>query len=133
MNNIIKVSLIIAGGLNVFFLIFHAFILQPAYQSEASAISADCRTLNLGAILMVGMMAYFTLFRARELVEVSIGKPLLIVFSLFYLVRIAAEFIFYGYQGLLSLIIIALCAVPALIYLYPLIRIYPTRKYDAAR
>jgi hypothetical protein len=40
------------------------------------------------------------------------------VFSLFYLIRIVAQFIFFGFQGVGALIIVILCLIPALIYLW---------------
>lgn len=48
----------------------------------------------------------------------ALGRPLLVRFSIFYLIRIIAEFIFFGFGGLRSVVIVAPCLIPALIYLW---------------
>lgn len=136
MSKKILASLLVAGGINVVFLIFHITMMRSAGTAAGGAAIAcpnHCPALNLGAILIIALMAYLSLFRRRELMEVSLGKPLLLAFAVFYIMRIAAEFIIYGFDGLGSLVIIGLCAIPALIYLLPLVFTSQVRKYDPAR
>ncbi len=120
-----RIALRIAGSIGVLFTVFHLFFYQLFNWRETLAcLSRDnwaiFQTYHLASILMVGMIAYISLRCPGELATSALGKPLLVVFSLFYLVRIAAEFLFFGFSGGMSLVIIALCAIPALIYLYTL-------------
>jgi hypothetical protein len=76
------------------------------------------QTFNLVAILMVGMIAYFSFRHPVELAGTALGRSTLLVFGLFYLIRIVSQFIFFGFQGASSLVIVVMCLVPALIYLW---------------
>jgi len=67
---------------------------------------------------MVGAITYFSFRHPVELANTALGKSLLLVFSIFYLIRIVSQFIFFGYQGVSSLVIVLLCLIPALIYLW---------------
>ncbi len=126
MNKTKNILLIIAGGFNTFFLAFHLLFYRLFNWQESLACLnrsdwAIFLTYHLICLLMLAAMAYFSFFRRRGLAQEGLGKPLLVFFALFYLVRIAAEFVYFGYSGLESLVIVALCLVPALIYAYVLL------------
>lgn len=111
-----------AGGISIVFLLFHLlFPLLFNWKETLNCLSpnnwAIFQTFNLVAILMIGAITYFTFLHAAELAETPLGRPLLVVFSLFYLIRILAQFIFFGFQGAGSFIILILCLLPASIYL----------------
>ncbi len=123
MKSMTRVSLFVAGGVSAFFTIIHCLMgygllsNQNLVSPDPMMIQALLQTFNSVCILMVAAMAYFSFRYPDELVTTSIGKSLLIVFGIFYLIRTAAEFIFFGYSGVGSLVIIVLCLVPALSYL----------------
>ena len=114
--------MMVAGGISLLFLVFHMLFSQLFNWKETLTCLdlnnwAIFQTFNLVAILMVGTITYFTYVHSAELAETSLGRPLLVVFSLFYLIRIVAQFVYFGFQGIGSLIIVVLCLIPALIYL----------------
>ena len=123
MNKSKRISMTIAGGISLLFLVFHVLFSQLFNWKETLTCLnltnwAIFQTFSLVAILMVGTITYFTFRHPAELAETSLGKSLLVVFSLFYLIRIVAQFIFFGFQGIGAFIIVVLCLTPALIYLW---------------
>lgn len=122
MNQFVKTSLIVAGCISLLFLIFHiAFPWLFNWDKTLACLDranwAILQTFNLGSILMVATMVFFSFRYRNELVHATLGRPILIVFALYYLIRIAAEFMFFGFAIPSSIIIIALCLIPALAYL----------------
>jgi hypothetical protein len=133
-----KTSMMVAGGISVLFLLFHLLFPQLFNWKETltclnPANWAIFQTYNLVAILMVGTITYFTFRHTVELTETSLGRSLLVVFSLFYLIRTVAQFIYFGFQGISSLVIVILCLAPASIYLWAcLSEKYNTRGTSAS-
>ena len=123
MKNKTRVSLFVAGGVSVFFTALHGLMFyglisnQNLISPDPMGIQALLQTFNSVTLLMVAAMAYFSFRFPDELVRTSIGRSLLVVFGIFYLIRIASEFVFFGYSGAGSLVIIILCLLPALSYL----------------
>jgi uncharacterized protein YhhL (DUF1145 family) len=123
MKNKTRVSLFVAGGVSAFFTVFHGLMFyallsnQNLVSPDPMMIRALLQTFNSVTLLMVAAMAYFSFRYPDELVRTSIGKSLLVVFGVFYLIRIASEFVFFGYSGVGSLVMIILCLLPALSYL----------------
>ncbi len=123
MKNPIRVSLFVAGGVSAFFAVFHG-LMSYSLASNPGLISPDpmgiralLQTFNSVTLWMVAAMACFSFRYPEELARTRIGKSLLVVFGIFYLIRIASEFVFFGYSGAGSLVIIILCLLPALSYL----------------
>ncbi len=123
MKNPIRVSLFVAGGVSAFFTLFHGLMsyslaANPGLISpDPMGIQALLQTFNSVTLWTVAAMAYFSFRYPDELARTSIGKSLLVVFGMFYLIRIASELVFVGYSGMGSLVIIVLCLLPALCYL----------------
>lgn len=118
-----RILFVLAGVISLLFFVFHLVLFQLFNWKETLTCLdrtnwAILQTFNLVAILMIGTIAYFTFRHPIELASTSLGKSLLIVFSLFYIIRVVSQFIFFGYQGLGSLMIVVLCLIPALIYLW---------------
>ncbi len=123
MKNPTRVSLFVAGGISVLFTVVHGLMFY-SLASNPDLISPDpmgiralLQTFNSVTLWMVAAMAYFSFRYPEELVRTRIGKSLLVVFGIFYLIRIASEIVFVGYSGVGSLVIIILCLIPALCYL----------------
>jgi hypothetical protein len=118
-----RISLVVAGVISLLFFAFHILLFQLFNWKETLTCLnqnnwAIFQTFNLVSILMVGMITYFSFRHPAELIKTSLGKSLLLVFSIFYLIRIVSQFIFFGYLGAGSLMIVVLCLTPALIYLW---------------
>ncbi len=123
MKNPIRVSLFIAGIVGILFTLVHA-LMSYSLASSASlfppdlmGIQALLQTFNSATLWTVVAITYFSFRYPGELVGTSMGRSLLVVFGVFYLIRIASEFVFVGYSGVGSLVIIVLCLIPALSYL----------------
>ncbi len=123
MKNPTRASLFVAGAVSAFFTLFHGVMFYSlaanpnVISPDPMGIQALLQTFNSVTLLMVAAMTYFSFRYPGELVGTSLGKSLLGFFGIFYLVRIASEFVFFGYSGMGSLVIIILCLVPALCYL----------------
>ncbi len=134
MRNRTRVSLFVAGAVSAFFTAFHGMMAyslatNPGLISpDPMGIQALLQTFNAVTLLMVAAMAYFSFRYPGDLVGTSIGKSLLVFFGIFYSIRIASEFVFFGYSGTGSLVLIVLCLIPALCYLVAAISPSPSRE-----
>ncbi len=135
MKNPTRVSLFVAGGVSAFFTVFHGLMFY-SLASNPDLISPDpmgiralLQTFNSVTLLTVAAMAYFSFRYPDELVRTSMGRSVLAFFGMFYLIRIASEFIFVGYSGVGSLVIVILCLIPASSYLVAAIS--PSRRTAA--
>ncbi len=135
MRNGTRVLLFVAGAVSAFFTVFHG-VMAYSLAANSGLISPDpmgiqalLQTFNAVTLLMVAAMAYFSCRYPGDLVGTPIGKSLLVVFGIFYLIRIASEFVFFGYSGMGSLVLIVLCLIPALCYLVAAIS--PSRTIQA--
>ena len=122
MTRVVKIGLVVAGCINLLFLMLHAVFPWLFNWKETLACLdlnnwAILQTFNIIVILMILAMTFFSFRYPSELTSSTLGRPISIVFSLFYFIRIVAEFVYFGYTGLASIVIIALCLIPALVYL----------------
>ncbi len=134
MRNKTRVLLFVAGGVSALFTLLHGVMFyallsnQDLISPDPMGIRALLQTFNSVTLLVVAAMTYFSFRYPDELARTPIGKSLLVVFGIFYLVRIASEFVFVGYSGVGSLVIIVLCLLPALSYLVAAISPSPSRE-----
>jgi hypothetical protein len=117
-----RILMVLAGVISPLFSVFHILFFKLFNWAETLACLdhanwAIFQTFNLVSILMIVAITYFTFRHPQELIKTSLGKSLSVVFGLFYLIRVVAEFVFFGYSGG-SIVILALRLVPAWIYLY---------------
>lgn len=116
-------SLIIAGGINLLFTVFHFFFPHLfRWKETLSCLSrsnlAIFKTFYAGSLLILAMMFYLSIKFPVELIWSSFGKTLSFSFLIFYLIRICAEFLLFGYKGVTSIFIVLFCFIPAAIYMY---------------
>ncbi len=114
----------IAGVLSILFTLFHAGFYWIFNWAETLTVMnpidrAILLTFNLICILLLLYSVILALGFTRQLIETTIGKSLLLFFTLFYTVRIFSEFAFFGHEMLLSLVIIVMCLIPAICYSLP--------------
>ena len=113
----------VAGGINVLFFLFHLmFHSLFDWKESLGCLShgnwAIFQTFYLGSLLIVGTMAYLSLRFPTDLYASRFGKSISFTFSLYYVIRIAAQLLFFGFAGPISFVIVALCAAPAFVYMW---------------
>ncbi len=123
MRNTTNIFLISSGIMNSLFLIFHLmfyhlFEWEKTLSCLNGSDSGIMLTFNLICILFLVMMTFFPFLFRKDLLETRMGKSLLIVFAMFYSIRIVCEFLFFGFSGFKSIVIIALCLIPIICYLF---------------
>jgi len=118
--------LIIAGGIfNVLMVIFHSLFWKLfAWPAGLDSLSPDNRgiiqTLNLHLILVFILFSFVSLFKARELLTTTLGRMMTATIGLFYLLRVANEFIFWNMSDFVSQLVVVVCLGIGGLYLVPL-------------
>jgi hypothetical protein len=115
------ISIRIAGVISLIFMLFHfAFNRLFNWENTLSCLSQDNRSIMITyhfiSILIIGFMAYISLFRAKVLLNSPLKISILGFFVLFYLIRIIAEFTQFGFSFPQSLLILIMCAIPVVCY-----------------
>jgi len=111
----------IAGVVCAFFVVSHCmFNRMFNWETSLSCMSQWNRAIMLTyhnlIILIIGFMSVVSVFQAKHIVESKIGTSILVLFSAFYLLRIITEFTLFGFSGTGSIIVIAMCLVPIVLY-----------------
>jgi hypothetical protein len=115
----------ISGGANLFFMFFHcAFYKTFGWHQSLSCLSRFDRSIMLTyhylIILTIGVMGIIPFLQAKIIINSPVKYILLSFFSVFYFIRIVAEFTLFGYSGVHSFVIIALCAIPIICNMVPM-------------
>ena len=114
----------IAGVVSILFTLFHAgFYWIFKWAETLTVMNPTDRgillTFNLICILLLIYSVILALGFTHQLIETVAGKSILLFFTLFYLVRIVCEFVYFGFQMPSSIFIIAICLLPALCFVLP--------------
>lgn len=122
-----SVLLKIAGSMNLIFLLFHIpFYWMFGWERTLSCLGADNRnillTFNVIANVLLFYFTYILLRYTRTILQNDLGKMFLLLIAAFYSIRIFAEFYFWKFNGIESITIIVLCAIPVLCCIVPLMR-----------
>jgi len=126
-------ALLIAGGiLNALFAVNH--LAMPSlgqWQSTLSTISAFDQavvyTLNLAVAVTLLVFAFVSVFYRRDLLTTNLGKALCISIALFWLVRAAAQILYFGAAENGSWVGVLIFGAVGLLYLIPLFVIKPAQ------
>jgi len=118
-------TLVIIGGVNflLFGLLHIAFWFDPVIDWKNELVKLTQLNSNIMQMLNIAIIAFFLafgfimLYYRREFLDSTLGRVLLIVFALFWLVRLVAEIVFP--EGTIILGVILFLAM--LIYLIPAI------------
>lgn len=117
----------IAGWITCFFAVFHVFfywifnwgktlaMLDPVNRGIMLTFSWSCSVLLFA-------FAYQMLFHKEELASTKLGRAVLLGYSAFWVFRIVAEFMFFEFAGVSSIVIILLCAIVAICMIVPALR-----------
>jgi hypothetical protein len=73
-------------------------------------------TLNLVGILFLIYTTSVSFLLTNQLHQTPAGRSVLLFFASFYLLRIVAEFIFFGFVAPGSIVAVLLCLIPAVCY-----------------
>lgn len=123
----------IAGAITILFTLFHsAFYWIFNWAESMKVLNQSDRgimlTFNLICILLLLYSVIMTLGFTQQLITTITGKSLLLFFTMFYLLRIVTEFVWFGFQMPGSPIIIGLCLIPAICFLLPVLLKSKTNK-----
>jgi len=114
----------IAGFISLFFVVFHLlFYRMFNWENTLDGLSSVNRAIFLTyhaiCILMLLFMSVIPVFQTKALLASSIKYGILSLFSIFYLIRIVAEFTLFGISSSSPAILI-MCLVPMIFYTIPL-------------
>jgi hypothetical protein len=117
----------IGGALNIVFLLFHlSFYWLFNWKNTLACLNLDnwaiYHIFNVICDSILLMFVIVSFFQTEKLITEVNGRRILFCISFFYIIRIGSEFIFWGIQGLSTLIIVLVCLAPAILYGLPLLR-----------
>lgn len=105
--------LVVAGGVfNLAFAVFHLFFWQIfAWKRELAKLSfinrAIVQVLNLCLTFAFAMFSYLSFFHSQELVTTALGRAILALVAIFWLLRAAYQVIFFKMRHWVSLAFLA--------------------------
>jgi hypothetical protein len=117
--------LLVAGAFyNLAFAIFHAFFWKLfGWKEDLSSLTSLNRSvmqiLNLCLMFVFIIFAYVSAFHSSELLDIKLGKALLLSITIFWLLRAVEQVIFFDLHTKISLAFFAAFLLGALLYLMP--------------
>lgn len=123
MNTLKKILVTIGGVLFILMGVFHLLFWKLFdWGNELSKLSVTnsniMQKLNIGLCILLFSFGYILLVNRKEVISTRIGKILLFVSTLFFLIRLVIEFIFPGGKllfGIIFLICMLVYLIPAII------------------
>jgi hypothetical protein len=123
MNTSLRVFVYLTGVYSLLIGAFHIMFWRLKFFNWAEELpklsrlnSGVVQLMNLGLIAIMLVMAFISFFHNKELLGSSLGKTILIGFSLVWFLRFIEHFVFYGASGIPFSIIFLL---GFLLYLIP--------------
>jgi hypothetical protein len=122
---------IFSGGIyHLAFVIFHLFFWKLfRWHEELVKISFINRSvmqiLNISLTFMFFIFAYLSLFHTVELLVTSVGISLLLLISIFWLLRALQQILFFGIRSGISVFLTLVFFLGFVIYLIPFLRVIP--------
>ncbi|MDA3893799.1 MAG: hypothetical protein PF517_19215 [Salinivirgaceae bacterium] len=125
MNKIILLK--ITGVITIIFTLFHlAFPFMPEWEQSLKEMHSEMRnifiTYHYAIIAFLGISAYMLTFQAKKLVNSALKNSLMILFASLYIIRIITEFVCWKAPMPQAAIILFMCALPAAVFIYILIK-----------
>ncbi len=122
MYNIAYASIIVAGVYNIVLGAFHILFWKiPLFDwthelNKISRVNSGVmQIMNLCLIVLFFFMAYVSFFHANELLSTRLGSTILIGFSIFWILRLIEQFIYFGIAGYLFPILFAIGSIAYII------------------
>jgi hypothetical protein len=118
------IAIIVGGIFNVSFAVFHLFFWRLFdWKHDLASLSFINRqvmqVLNLCLAFAFLIFAYISLFHTTALMHTNLGQALLLLISLFWLLRAAEQVIFFGLKNTLSVVFFAVFLFGGILYAYP--------------
>jgi hypothetical protein len=120
-----KVLLLIGGGINLVFALFHVALGQAlGAQGVLSCLSPDNRatvyTLNFSVAFTCLAFAYLSLFHWKEMLGRKMGTAVLAVIGAFWVLRAVNQVVFYGLSASDTPLWTVVCLLISLLYVVPI-------------
>ena len=118
----------IGGFYNLAFLVFHAMFWKIfKWKNELPKLThingAIMQVLNLCLMFCFLLFGYISLFHTSELITSSMGRALLLLMALFWMVRAIEQLVFFSSRRPASIAMTILFLLGFCLYVSPLIRI----------
>lgn len=118
-------ALLITGGIfHLGFAVFHLFFWRLFnWKKDLASLTyinrAVMQILNLCLTFVFVVVAYISIFHSHELAATNLGNVILVSVSVFWLLRLIEQIIFFGLKKRLSIILTVLFFAGFVIYLLP--------------
>ena len=120
-------TVIIIGGIyNLAFVLFHLMFWRLfRWKEDLASLTrinrAIMQVINLCLTFVFLAFAYISLFYATELLSTSLGKTLLVLIFIFWILRAVEQIVFFGLRKKISVTLLVVFVFGALIYLLPVL------------
>ena len=121
-------TVLFAGGIyNIVLVIFHLLFWKLfKWKKDLASLTfinkAVMQVLNLSLTFVFLIFAYISLFHAHELLSTNLGNSLLLLISVFWLLRAVEQIMFFGLKNLTSIMFFVFFLLGSIIYLYPFLK-----------
>ena len=120
-------TVVIIGGIyNFAFALFHLMFWRLfRWKEDLASLSRVNRcimqVINLCLTFVFLAVAYISFFHTTELLSTSLGKALLVLISIFWILRAIEQIVFFDLRKKISVALLVICVFGALIYLFPVL------------
>ena len=123
------VWIFIGGTYCMAFVIFHLLFWKIfKWREDLASLSfinqAVMQVLNISLTIAFFIFGYISLFHASELQTTSLGRSLLLLISIFWLLRAIQQIMFFGMKNKISILFFIIFVAGFVIYLVPYINLY---------
>ena len=124
MHSFTDAMIFFGGVFNLGFAIFHLMFWRLfRWREDLASLTYINRSvmqiLNLCVTFVFLVMAYVSFFHRPELVQTSLGKTILVAFSLFWFLRMVEQVVFFGVRKKMSVILTLVFLLGGVVYLIP--------------
>ena len=113
---------ILLGGLHVSFWRWKRLAWEEELPQMSTRNRPVIQLMNIACIVYFFLVAYISLFCAGEMLSTVLGRTLLWGISLFWLIRLVGQFIFFNYREKMPVdwALVAVLSIGFCLYAYPL-------------
>jgi len=123
----LEAVLFVGGIYNIVLIIFHLLFWKLfKWKKDLASLTfinrAVMQVLNLSLTFVFLIFAYISLFHAQDLISTNLGNTLLLLISIFWLLRAVEQIIFFGLKSVISSMFFLFFLLGTIIYLYPYLK-----------
>jgi len=120
----------VGGVFNLGFAIYHIMFWRLfRWKEDLASLTLINRSvmqiLNLCLTFVFLVMAYVSFFHRPELIQTSLGKTILVAFSLFWFLRMVEQVLFFGVKNKVSVAFTLVFLLGSAIYFVPVLQAKP--------